>query len=243
MSDSSHGDGSGNSQGESAPEALTKDGVIEIVNSAITGRLKAAQKQMADSVSSMLAEALAPVIEKVEALPAAPAKGDGSSGGDSQPDSPELNSMRKQLADLQKQNDTWKQQLAEERQAKRLGNLRTSTLEQLANAGFRDQQRATAAMKILLSDGRVNFESDSSDSVVFRDSDGTSLPLADGLKSFAKSEEGKLFLPPANAGGSGDASGNPGANSQQAGTPDQQLGRNVLQMMAGMRNPVGGSLF
>jgi hypothetical protein len=146
------------------------------------------------------------LLEKLKTEVPKPPPGDGK--GTPEPpkveDSPAFKAMLQKQEALQKQLDAEKAAKVAERDKARKQTLRQKSLEALAEHGITGK-RAQIALNNLLAEGKVKFESDDSDELLFVDSKGDELPLADGTKSWVESDEdAKMFLPPRGASGSGD---------------------------------------
>lgn len=217
MSESTHANGGENPQGSSAPEALTIEAVNKLVNSAITGHLKREAEKQTAAFSKLIEEHVGKLVEQLKPAP----KPDDKPG-----DSPELNALKKQL----EESTRIQKQIIAERDAERLAarnlKLRTTVTDQLVAAGV-DPSRAKHALAYLV-DGekRVDFDGDA---IVFKDDSSGALPLAEGLKSWVKSPEAKLYLPPAGGGGTGQGQGQSG----QAGNQGPSAGAALLAFAAG----------
>jgi hypothetical protein len=77
--------------------------------------------------------------------------------------------------------------------------------------------RAKVAMTYLKSEGRLRYEDNGKGTaIVFVKEDGEEVPLLEGLKEWAKSDEAQIFLPAKNPGGSGGGPARARAASQAA---------------------------
>lgn len=138
--------------------------------------------------------------------------------------------------ELQKLKDAATESAKREREATartREQSRRQSAIEQLGKHGM-DPFRAKQALAWLDSEGMVRYESDQSDRLVFGKQIEGQIPdeLDAGVATWVKSDEGKTFLPPTNAKGSGDRGGALAPNS--AGTDLR------TQASEGLRHVFGG---
>lgn len=133
-------------------------------------------------------------------------------------DSPAFKAMLQKQEQLQKQLDAEKAAKAAERDKARKQTLRQRSLEALAEHGITGKQ-AQVALNNFIAEGRVKFEGDDSDELLFVDSKGDELPLADGTKSWAESDDAKMFLPPRGTSGSGEDSRHSGAGIKASKDP------------------------
>ena len=104
--------------------------------------------------------------------------------------------LQKQITDLQLSV----KQAKEARQAERNLTVRQKVSEELAGLGFDSARIRQATGNLIDADKRVRWD-DESQSIVFKDSDGD-IDLQTGLKSWAKTDDAKIYLPqPAGGGG------------------------------------------
>ena len=226
--------GSGAPQAPSgdAPSSISREEVSEIVNKAIGARNKLFEKQISDQLDKStkdLRESMRTLTESITAN-AGSDKGEKKRRGEGEAgDDPALRSLQRQIQELKVENERVAATAAAEKAKGRDNTLRQRLAESLAEYGIKDSPRIKHAIHHLV-DGekRVSYSEDNEDQIVFRDADGVSLDLATGLKSWAKSEDGKYFLPPTGARGSGDGRGGaaPQRNGQQTG--DQAAVWNAL---------------
>jgi hypothetical protein len=120
-------------------------------------------------------------------------------------DSPAYVAMRKQLEELtKKQEQAIRERDAEKARSRDMG-LRQKVTEALSSAGV-DAARAKLAIGYLIDAAKVvGYSEDEPEAVVFRTSEGDQ-DLGSGLRTWLKSDEGKVFLPPRGTQGSGDRS-------------------------------------
>lgn len=221
MSEQANANAGDNAQGTGAPEALTIDTVNKQINQAITGHLKRFGEQQSKAVAELVAAQLTQLTEQLK--PAAKPEQSASASGENA----EFNALRKQLDEQRRTTEALQKHLATEKQASRSLKLRQTLTEQLAAHGI-EGPRAKGAMALLI-DGeqRVGFDGDS-DSIVFRDETGP-LTLSEGLKSWVRTPDAKLYLPPAGGGGTGSTTG----QSQQAGAAGLSVGQALLALARG----------
>lgn len=225
MADESQGNGSPKDpQGSNAPDAsqaLNEEKVMELVNRAISGRLKDESKKQAKmfeefgaSFSSKFEQTLA---EKLAGLAPKQAEPEGKKGkaDDAKPtldQDPEFQKLQKKLHEFEKRANQ-----AEERERVNQAKARDLTLRQhltdeLAKHGMTPMQAKLAVGHLVDSAKLVSYGDN--DAIVFRHDDDA-IDLASGLKGWMKSDEGKHFLPPRGASGSGSNPGGGGANKGQ----------------------------
>jgi hypothetical protein len=238
------GNGSGNPGGSEQPvgltEAATKQ-VNELINKALGSRFKAFEAQQTKNLeafgSGLTEKLLGGIDEKLSAFkPAEPGSGKPKDSATDLSQHPDFRALKKQ-------NDEFSRQLAEEREEK--AKAKAAARQELLNRKIDEALQAAgfsaikAARNNLLAEGRVRFEGDDSDNVVFVDDEGGGLPLKRGFSEFAKSAEGKIFMPATGANGSGDRqqqSGvRPGSQGNGQGQPPSkaELGQALLRLSQG----------
>ncbi len=192
--------------------------VAAVVNSALTGRLKTFEKQLGEKIEGTLGSILD---KKLEGYKAPVADPDGAGGkNDKNKDNVALATIQRQL-EVQKADI---ERISAERDTERKKNrdtaLRTKSTEGLTKIGITDPFMAKVALAHLREEGRIGLESDDSDNLVWNDETG-SVSFETGLRSWAKTEEAKRFLPASGAKGSGSRPGGLGSN----GAPDPAAAR------------------
>jgi hypothetical protein len=137
---------------------------------------------------------------------------------------------------LQKKLEAMEQKEAKLVQEQRDSSLRKSLTDQLTKAGI-DQRYMKAALAMLIdSDKLVGYTSESyaqnPDKIVFRTQDGET-ELVDGLRDWIRSDEGKGFVAPKGAQGSGDK--NYSLGNKKLTSEDQQKA-GLIQALMTARN-------
>lgn len=188
-----------------SPASVTEERVSELVNRAITARFASFEKKVGNQVS----EAVAGLFPKFEELIAqkVPSQGPAPSAEPKLDDSPLVKGLQKQLAELQEQNRKSREERDVERQRARDVALRQRLTEELSKHGI-DSRYARQAIGFLVdAEKRVRWADDEGESLVFRDADGSELDLQTGLRSWAKTDDAKIYMPPRGVSGSGDRGG------------------------------------
>ena len=213
-----------------APVAFTEAQIEEIqkvtanvVNNAIGARDKRLEKQFAgllDGVTSSLTKKLEEFGTRVPVADPDP-NDPGGKGGKNKDRSNDvvIATMQKQLADAQTKIESAERSRAQERGRRRMGDLRRTLSEELIANGT-DPARAPIAVGLLIdSSRRVKFEAEDDDEAppIFRLDDTQSVDLKTGIKTWIKTDEGKFFLPPSGANGSGSRP------SRGTGAPTEKL--------------------
>lgn len=144
-------------------------------------------------------------------------------------ESPEMKAMQKQLAEVQQQLAKANQEKEAERAAARDQSLRSTLQQQLTASGITGAGLRAAMHLLVDGEKRIRFEDDS-DRILFKGDDGD-LPLADGLKSWLKTDDAKIFLPPRGTQGSGDRGA--GTRSPNNAPQPMRAGAALLNMALG----------
>lgn len=196
-------------QGQAAPEAGQTSSTVSLddVNRAITARLRDYEKKVESKLSESFSSFESKLLETLQAQKAEGASdgkvtADSGKGPASIEDHPIVKSQQKQLSELKNKIAEAERLREAESQKARDAQMRNKLAEELGKHGI-EGQRAKGAMALLVdADRRISAEADGT--IVFRDANGDALDLQTGLKSWAASEDAKLYLPPRGAAGSGD---------------------------------------
>lgn len=216
-------------KGDDAPKYVTE----EQLNRAISARFGDFQKKLEKSIGESLATTLTAKLDELKTSLAAPADGGTDSkeapkGADIE-NHPLVKGLQKQISDQKAATEQLKTERDAEKARAREQVLRTSLADSLTKGGV-DPARVRQAVGILVDvEKRVRFAGDDDDELVFKDVTGD-VDLATGLKSWIKSDDAKIFLPPRGTQGAGDRSaGRPPSPGQQSMT----AGRALLGMALG----------
>jgi len=207
-------DGPQSSQGEtSGPNYVTEGKLNELVNRAITARFSAFEKKFGNQISESVASLIPKFEELVQAkLPAKEAA--NANSGDRLEESPFVKGLQKKLAELEDQTRRAQAERDTERARARDVALRQKLSEELARNGI-DSRYAKQAIGFLVdAEKRVRWEDDG-DAIVFRDADGSEIDLQTGLRSWAKTDDAKIYQSPRGVTGSGDRGGGVAAKAAQ----------------------------
>lgn len=224
--DSPQGTQTQTGQGEGdAPKYVT----AEELNRAITARFSAFSKQIEKSLGDSIGGAISSKLEELKATlaPQGTDKTDAPKGANIE-DHPILKGLQKQLADAQAATKRIEAERDAEKTRARDQVLRTKLTDELTRGGV-DPKYVRQAVGFLVDvEKRVRFSDDDSEDIVYRDATGD-VDLTTGVKSWAKTDEAKIYLPPRGTQGSGDRSqGRP----QQGNSPQApSAGRALLEMV------------
>lgn len=215
---------------DDSPKFVTE----EQLNRAITARFKSFEGKLDgkfgefsrgfESFQAQIAEALKPKQEP----PKEPPK-----PKDAPPpitDLPEFVEQRKQLEALQKRLADADKKAAEAESKRRDTLLRQSVDEALAKAGV-EARLVKQARGYLIDSLKATRFSEDGDSVVMVGGDGEEVELSVGLKSFLKSDEGKLYLPPRGTAGSGERGGGIAPRTDPNAVTKESIGNALLQLL------------
>jgi hypothetical protein len=129
-------------------------------------------------------------------------------------DFPEWKAHQEKLAKLEKLAAQNAAERDAERAKTRATTLRTNAVQELGKVGV-PADRTTHALAFLQSQGRITYaDGGKGDQVVFLGDDGAEQPLTDGLKTWAKTPDAKIYLPALNPQGSGGSPGAPGGSAK-----------------------------
>lgn len=230
---SSGGGGAGSSEGAGGgAETVTVAQVNDIVSKALGARFrerdereekarKEFQAQLLDAVGAKLGEtldeALPGQLEKLGLKPGSkpPADNKVDITDDMIRNHPLFKGLSKDMENQKSKLTELDAERKAEKAAARDAKLRAQVLESLTEMGI-DGARAKHALHYLV-DGEksVRYQNDESNTIVFRDGEDD-IDLKTGLTNWAKTEDGKLYLPPRGAGGSGGRGAEGGSGNQRS---------------------------
>jgi len=220
----------GQGSDDSPPKFVTE----EQLNRAITARFKSFEKTLGttlgefktgfEAFQAQIAEAIKPKHDP----PKEPPK-----SKDAPPavtETPEFIETQKQLRALQAKYDAAEKKAAEAETKRRDALLRQSVDEALVKAGV-DAKLVRQARGYLVDSLKATCFSEDGDLVVMVGSDGEEVELSVGLKSFLKSDEGKLYLPPRGTAGSGERGGGIAPRTDPNAVTKESIGNALLQLL------------
>lgn len=252
QSGAASGDGQGGAASAGAggtAEGVTEARVNEILNIALSKRFrdfKSEQTKALEDTKNSIIEAIGDKLgetldeslsSKLQELGVKPSSGDGKKSGaqlsqEEIENHPAFRSLKKKLETQDQRFAKMEAEKKAERDKARDATLRTSLLESLGKQGL-DPKRAGNAADGLLHRKVVRYLDEDSDDIVFVGDDGGELDLATGVETWAKSEDGKIFIPPSGASGSGGSGGGGGQRSRvpngQGDAPRGMLGNMIIQ--------------
>lgn len=226
------------------------------VNGAITNHLSRFKKDMTESVTKTLGEALTPIgaqlKEVSEKLAGSAPQGGGEApkGGGKKGEMPpefseELNKARGQVEELKAQVAKEKAARDEERaQAERareegLRREERDQLGQVLRARGVSEVQARAAVALLHGEEKVVGRSEDG-SIVYKVSKGTGaakyvdeIALDKGVEEWLKSEDGKSFLPARQVGGAGGLGARPGSTGDAKKDSKAQAAHDLAKALLG----------
>lgn len=227
-------------QGTPSPEGGQGDGdspkyvTEEQLNRAITARFKTFESKLDgkfgefskgfESFQAQIAEALKPKQEP----PKEPPK--GKEAPPPITEAPEFIETQKQLKALQAKYDAAEKRASEAETKRRDAHLRQQVDEALAKAGA-DATRIKHARGLLVDAFKQIRFSEDGDSVIMLDSEGNESDLHTGIKSWLKSDDGKIYLPPRGTAGSGDRGGGIAPRTDPNAVTKENLGNALLSLL------------
>ena len=213
---SDSGGGSGKPSGSDQPSGVTEDRVNEIVTKAVKRQIGDFAKQQATAqetfATTLTERLLGSLDEKLSAFKPAEPTPSGKKDPPAE-SSAELKQLRKELDETKKQLKLAADAEVNEKANARAATFRSDVETELAKHGSNAAKHARAA---LAEDGRIKYASDDSNEIVFVDDDGDEVPLNKGVPGWLKSADGKRFMPPSGASGSG-ARPDRGSGTQKSG--------------------------
>lgn len=228
MSNEQGNDEPQSSQAETAaqPKYVTE----EQLNRAITQRLKSFEK----SIASSLEESSKAMLSKLEEMrPPPQASSQPEKAAD---ESPIVKGLQKQIADLQAKQKAADEAVQAARMAQRDQALRTKLAEELGRYGV-DSGRVKHAVGYLVDAAKAVSYDEGSDEIVFKDKNDV-VDLSTGLKSWLSTDDGKIYVPPRGAQGSGDrkVSNTRAAAPKKDGVSYADIGNWILGQTGGGEN-------
>ncbi len=201
-----------------APKYVTE----EQLDKALTPRLRALEQK----VEKTLAQSFETFSSKLKSelaslLPPPKPEGKPDAKKESAAPDPELKKLQDQIGSLTKQAEDARAERDTERAKVRDATLRQRVGELLAAAGI-EGVRARHAIGLLIDSERAVRWSDDGDSIVFRAGDRGDVDLEAGLRTWLKSDDAKLYLPPKGTQGSGDRPANGGPSTRPSGPPERR---------------------
>jgi len=229
-------------------EILTAAENTEMITGAVKSNLDKATKKLSADLTTSLSEAMGKTLTEYETKRAEEAaaaeearKAAGSEGAPNKAaatqdieNSPAFRTMQKKLdAALKAQAESDAKAKAEAAKAKDT-SLRQRISEELDKSGF-DPKARHLALSHLVDGAKIARYSDDGETIVFRDTDGSDVDLPTGLKSFAQTDDGKRFMPPSGASGTGDRSRFTLPTQNKTGKVDSnELGRMAMSLIEGV---------
>ena len=217
--------GDSTNSNEQATSGLTAESVTALVNEVVNKAISARNKDVDKKFQATMTELMSKFEEKLKAVTPAPVSNPDEPKVE---DSPVYKGMQKKFAELQEKFEQSEREKAEERNKARDIAMRQRVADELVKAGV-DPSRTRHALALLVdSEKRVKYDDDGE--IVFRDLDNQELDFATGLRSWAKSEDAKVFMPARGSTGSGDrrpASRKPASNNGSASLEDE-IGESLL---------------
>lgn len=198
-----------------ASGGLTEDqakAVNDIVSKAIGSRFKdfetkqaKAQEKFGENLTATFTATLAQFGEKLDSFKPDPGKGDGKDpkAPENLDEHPRVKGLLKTVEKLEKLNLEREQREAQTAAALKDSKLREKLSGLLSQHGIEGARAQHATGYLVDASKRVAWSEDG-ETLTFKDDSGDLVDAATGLKSWASSEDGKLYAPPRQASGSGE---------------------------------------
>lgn len=219
-------------------EVPTSAEIAEMITGAVRSHVDKANKKLAESLLKEVGESVKKTLDEYEEARASTETEHETEQQQAQSieNDPKFKGLQKQLEELTKQATTARQERDAEKAKQRDIALRQSLSEHLTKSGVDPKYVKHAVGLLVDAEKRVRYTEDG-ESIAFRDNDGTEIDLPTGLKSWVKSDDAKIYLPPRGASGSGDRPGGrpaaPGASGSTS-TSRGEVGRAVLGLIGRM---------
>lgn len=210
------GDDDGGDDGDGGDDEADKPMSAKQVNAAITKAVRGVEKRLGKSFGETLKTTLAEAgIGK--AKPADDDEGDDDEGDDDPPAKPATkpadqpparkgkSKAEKELAKLRGEMDAMKAQAEAEKAKAQRSELKRAATDLLNAAGVRKEAVPLLVTHMLSEDGGRRIRLNDDGQAVFVNGDGDDaeeLSLKEGIATWAKTDEGKAYLAPKQAGGS-----------------------------------------
>lgn len=244
------GDDDGGDDGDGGDDDADKPMTAKQVNAAITKAVRGVErrvgKSFADTLKTTLAEA---------GIGKAKPADDDDEGDDGDDDDPPAkpaakpaeqpparkgkSKAEKELAKLRAEMDALKTQAETEKAKAQRAELKRATTDLLTAAGVRKEAVPLLTTHLLSEDGgrRIRLNDDGQAVFVMGDGDDAEeLSLKDGITAWAKTDEGKAYLSPKQAAGTGNGQGVPGVQPRTVGQPAGANGQQVQATAAANRD-------
>jgi hypothetical protein len=197
----------------------------QTVNNMLVARLNTTEKKLLEKMTSTFNETLSAKLPELlkEFKPVVDDDGKGGKGkGGKADDAVEMATLRKQVQDLLKSNETERNaRIAAEARRREMDRQRILVGE-LAKNGISDPFKQELAIAYLDRNKRVTWSGDEDDATLLWDDGVNPVSFNEGLASWFKGEEVKHFLPPAGTKGSGSGPAGRGAPPNQGGKPTKE---------------------
>jgi len=204
---------------EAALEERIGKAIDQRLNKAISGHLTRMTPKLAETIGAQVLAGMKAT--KDDDPDGAGGDGDGTppkGGKGADKDNPlaaQLTSLQKQLETEKKKREASEAKQAEAEARRARAEEDDAVKSALMVAGVKDEARIRAALHTHRGEGRIKRDEAGTLLFVKRgDAGEEEVPLAKGIAEWAKTDEGKVFLPPTGAAGSG---GRGGQNGQTGG--------------------------
>ena len=242
------------SQGQDPPEgskgapALDEEAITRMIATNVNAAFTARSKKLKEELTTEFKTGFDGITKQLEALAANSASkdgGKGKKGKDGAPEDPDtsdpqLNGLKRQMADMKTQLEARDKELAGEKAKQKLAALRQSAREELGKLGIVEPSRVKAALATLEADGRLGVDDDGQHTYIENKDSAVDLPT--GIRAWGKTEDAKIFIPASGARGSGDRPGQSGAGkpgSAPKEATDADLGLALVAAFGGNGVPMG----
>lgn len=211
---------------DQSTSGLTADDVVKIVNQAITSRNKNNDAKM----TSMFEEFAKKLDEKFATLNSSQTAKEQQSNEPRIEDNPIYKGMQKKFAELQDKFEQSEREKTAERQKARDVTMRQRVAEELIKAGIDSKHTRHALALLVDAEKRVSFDDDYN--LVFNSETDGELDLATGIRTWAKSDDAKVYLPARGLTGSGDKrSPSRQSSNKSNGLTEEEVGMGLVDFI------------
>jgi hypothetical protein len=202
-----------------APKYITADDLQDSLSARFKPLEQKFDKWLNDTFTSTVTKLRAELAPRPATPPTTgPSAPETKTEGKTKETSPELVRLQEQIASLTKQNEEARSERDAERAKAKDTRLRHRVSEALSGSGVEGVRVRHALGLLVDAEKRVRWSEDG-ETVLLRSHDGAELELAQGVKEWLATEDGKFYLPARGAAGSGDRPGASPPPRTPPGTP------------------------
>jgi hypothetical protein len=214
-----------------APKYITSEDLNRAISKRL-GEFSAKQEKAFTDLASGLGSKLDALVANPAPARDSAAAGKGESPAGSVEDHPLVKGLQKRLSELETSTKAAHESAAAEKAKSRDAEMRRRLSDSLASHGV-DSARMKHAIGYLVDAQKMVRLSEDGETIVFKDESDGDLDLATGLKAWVKTDDGKLYIPPRGAQGSGDRGGATPAKSNDPNVTRENAASLLLSHLTG----------